>query len=471
MMIQKSIVLLSAVLILGGCTMAPKYQTPATPVPDSWPAGPAYENPGSQHADSRSGLASWQAFFKDEQLQQVIETALENNRDLRLAALNVQRARGIYGIQRSELFPAVSAIASGSKKRIPGDLSNSGKAYTAEQYEVSAGIFSWEIDFFGRIRSLKDRALEEYLATEQARRSAAILIMSSVADAYLALAADRENLRLAETTYAAQKESYDLIKRSYDIGVASELDLNRVQTQMDIARVDMARYTQLVARDINALNLLVGTKTKLPDNLLPEGLASVASLEDVSAGLTSDVLFNRPDIMQAEHRLKAANANIGAARAALFPRISLTTSVGTASSELSGLFSSGQDTWMVAPGITVPIFDARLWSALDVTEAEKEIAVVHYEKAIQTAFREVADALAVRGTVDQQISAQESLVRAAEQTYRLSDMRYKKGIDSYLGVLDAQRSYYTAQQGLVALRLAKRINQVDFYKVLGGGTE
>jgi multidrug efflux system outer membrane protein len=295
--------------------------------------------------------------------------------------------------------------------------------------------------------------------------------MSSVADAYLALAADRENLRLAESTFAAQKESYDLLKRSYDIGVSSELDLNRVQIQMDIARVDMARYTQQVAKDINALNLLVGTVAQIPDNLLPENLASTASLQDISVGLSSDVLFSRPDIMQAEHRLKAANANIGAARSALFPRISLTTSIGTASSELSGLFGNGQDTWMFAPGITMPIFDARLWSALDVTRAEKEIAVAQYEKAIQTAFREVADALAVRGTVDQQISAQESLFRAAERTYRLSDMRYKKGIDSYLGVLDAQRTYYSAQQGLVALRLAKLINQVDFYKVLGGGSE
>lgn len=462
---KKAIILLSAVLIAGGCTMAPKYTKPESPVAEIWPAGPAYENVLDVDTEACKG---WQDFFTDERLRKVIETAFENNRDLRLAALNVQQARGLYGIQRSELFPAVNATANGSKKRTPADLSSSGKAYTSEQYDVNLGIFAWEVDFFGRIRSLKDQALEQYLATEQAQRSAMILLASSVADAYLVLAADRENLALAETTFNAQKESYDLIKRRFDIGLASELDLNRAQTQVDIARVDMASYTQMVALDINALNLLVGTATPVPEELLPSDLAGVVPLKDISVGLPSDVLLNRPDIIQAENLLKAANANIGAARAALFPRISLTTSIGTASSELSGLFDSGQDTWTFAPGITLPIFDARLWSALDVTKAQKEIAVVQYEKAIQTAFREVSDALAVRGTVDRQISAQQSLTRAAERTYLLSDKRYKKGIDSYLGVLDAQRSFYSAQQGLVSFQLAKLVNQVKFYKVLGG---
>lgn len=458
---------LGMVIMITGCTMIPEYTRPEAPVPDAWPEGPAYSQ---TDADSEKSAVEieWRTFFTDKRLQKVIETALLNNRDLRLAALNVERARAIYGIARSEIFPAVDATASGSRQRTPADLSSTGKARTAEQYEVGLGIFAWEIDFFGRIRSLKDQALESFFATEQARRSTQILITATVADAYLALAADRENLSLAKTTYENQQNAYDLVRRRHEIGLANELDLYRAQTQVDIARGDIARFTQLVARDINALNLLAGNGESLPEAMLPQDLSGVEPLKDISAGISSEVLLMRPDIMQAEHRLKASNANIGAARAALFPRISLTTSIGTASSELSGLFDAGQDTWRVAPGVTLPIFDARLWSALDASKAEKEIAQVTYEKAIQTAFREVADALAVRGTVDEQLSAQKSLVHAVSETYRLSDMRYNKGIDDYLGVLDAQRSYYSAQQQLVYLQLAKHRNQVSFYKVLGG---
>ena len=316
---------------------------------------------------------------------------------------------------------------------------------TAEQYSVNLGISSWEIDFFGRIRSLKDRALEEYLATDQARRSAQILLVSSVANAYLALAADRENLKLAASTLETQEASYKLIRKRYDVGLASELDLRRAQSQVDTARGDVARYTQLAAQDENALNLLVGSP--VPPALLPAELGSVSPPKEISPGLSSEVLLRRPDVLAAEHRLKAANANIGAARAAFFPRISLTTAIGTASADLSGLFKSGSGTWSFAPQIVMPIFDARTWSAYDVTKVEKEISVAQYEKAIQTAFREVADALAVRGTVNQQIAAQQSLVDAVAETYRLSNARYTKGIDSYLGVLDAQRSLYARATG------------------------
>jgi multidrug efflux system outer membrane protein len=340
---------------------------------------------------------------------------------------------------------------------------------TAEQYSVNLGITSWEIDFFGRIRSLKDRALEEYLATDQARRSAQILLVSATAQAYTVLAADRENLKTATATLEAQESTYKLIRKQYDLGIVSELDLRRSQSQVDAASVEAARWTQVAAQDENALNLLAGSP--LPPALLPADLGGVTPPTEVSAGLSSEILLQRPDVLATEHRLKAANANIGAARAAFFPRISLTTAIGTASADLSGLFKSGSGTWMFAPQIAVPIFDARTWSAYDVTKADREIAVAQYEKAIQTAFREVADALAVRGTVEMQIAAQQSLVDAVAETYRLSQVRYTLGLDSYLAVLDAQRSLYAAQQGLIALHLVRLANLVTLYTVLGGGSQ
>jgi multidrug efflux system outer membrane protein len=461
--------LLGVLMVLGGCSLTPVYTRPEAPVPTAWPTGRAYD--ASRGATDAAPVAeiAWREFFTDERMQRVIATAIENNRDLRLAALNVQRARGIYGIQRAALFPALDATASGSKKRVPADLSSSGERYTAEQYDVNLGVYAWEIDFFGRLRSLRDQALEAYLATDEARRSTQILIISAVGETYLTLAADREALELARTTLDAQKATYNLVKRRYDVGLATELDLNFAQTQVDIARRDMARYTQRVAQDENALNFLVGNPSPVSGANLPEDLAGIKPLRAIDPGISSEVLLERPDIVQAEHLLKAANANIGAARAALFPRISLTSTVGTASAELSGLFEAGSGTWLFAPQIVMPIFDARLWSALDVTKAEQEIALAQYEQAIQTAFREVADSLAVQGTVDEQLAAQQSLVRATAETYRLSEARYLKGIDSYLGVLVAQRSLFAAQQGLVALNLSKRANQVRLYAVLGGG--
>lgn len=466
-------VLLSFILIVGltGCTLAPEYTRPAAPVPADWPSGAAYQETSAAASAPTAAELSWREFISDPRLQQIIETALNNNRDLRLAALNVERARALYGIQRAELWPSVNAAGSWYQERVPADLSSTQSALTSERYDVNLGFSSWEIDFFGRIRSLQDRALEEYLASDQARRSAQILLVSAGSNAYLTLAADRENLKLAEVTLKSQQAGYDMIKRRLEVGIASELDLNRAQTQVETARGDVARFTQLVAQDENALNLLVGSSSPTPPEILPADLTDVKPLQEIFAGLSSEVLLNRPDIMAEEHRLKAVNANIGAARAALFPRISLTTFVGTASSELSGLFKDGSGTWIFAPQITVPIFDARLWSLLDATKVEKEIALAQYEKAIQTAFREVADALAVRGTVDRQLAAQRSLVEAADKTYRLSLARYTKGIDSYLGVLDAQRSLYGAQQGLVALHLAKLANQVRLYAVLGGGSD
>jgi multidrug efflux system outer membrane protein len=459
-------------LLLCGCSLAPKFTRPEAPVPAEWPKGPAYgetaATPGAPEPTVASDL-KWREFFTDRRLQEVIAMAIYNNRDLRLAAMNVERARGLFGIQRAELFPVVDAAATGVKQRVPGDLSDGGKATTIERYDVNLGVFSWEIDFFGRIRSLKDRALEEFLATEQAHRSARILLVSEVARAYLVLAADRENLGLAESTLETQKAAYDLVRRRSELGLASELDLRRAQTSVDAARADVARFTQLAAQDENALTLLAGSP--VPGELLPADLGSVRPPEPISAGLPSEVLLRRPDVLAAEHLLKGANANIGAARAAFFPRISLTAAAGTASRELSGLFGSGSGAWTFSPGAVLPVFDARIWPALTVSQVDREIAVTQYERAIQTAFREVADALAVRGTVDRQISAQQSLVDANAETYRLSNVRYTKGIADYLGVLDAQRSLYAAQQGLIAVRLAGIANQVRLYEILGGGGE
>ncbi len=457
---------LSLGLILGGCSMAPQYTQPPAPIQAEWPQGEAYQgNPSGENL--LAAELSWQEFFTDAKLQKVFALALENNRDLRLAVLNVERARAMYGIQRAELFPTVNASASGSKLHRSSDLIGSTDPRTIEQYGVNLGVAAWELDFFGRIRSLKDQALEAYLATEEARRGAQITLVAEVARSYLTLAADRENLKLAQSTLQAQQASYTMMQKSYDIGFTTELDLQRAKIPLASARGAVARFTQLVAQDQNALNLLAGGAVS--EALLPATLSSITPPAELSTGLNSEVLLQRPDILAAEHQLKGAYAFIGAARAAFFPRISLTTTFGTASNELSGLFSSGTQTWNFAPQISMPIFDARTWAAYRVSKADREIVLTQYEKTIQTAFREVADALAIEGTIDQQVAAQQALVNATTETYRLSEVRYSHGIDSYLSVLDAHRSQFAAQQGLVALRLAMLANRVRLYAVLGGG--
>jgi multidrug efflux system outer membrane protein len=450
-------------LIAGGCSLAPEYLRPEAPVPAEWPQGEAYQTlPESSVAlDLRL-----QKFFTDEKLRKVIGIALENNRELRLAAQNMERARALYGVQRAELFPTVQAAGGGGKQGLSSDLIKPGDSRTREQYSLDLGIASWEIDFFGRIRSLKDNALEEYLATGEARRSAEIALVAEVARVYLTLAADLENLQLARSTMETQEAAYGLVRKQYNAGLANELDLRRAQIPVETARGNVALFTQLAAQDKNALNLLAGIP--VPDGLLPADLKHVAPPAKISAGLSSEILLRRPDIMAAEHRLKGAYAFIGAARAAFFPRIALTTAVGTASDDLSGLFGSGTDTWSFTPRVVAPIFDARVWAALRVSKSDREIILTQYELAIQNAFREVADALAVQGTIDRRIAVQVSLVNATEETYRIADKRYTEGIDSYLSVLDAQRSHFASQQELVALRLAKLANRVRLYAVLGG---
>ncbi|MBF0328829.1 MAG: AdeC/AdeK/OprM family multidrug efflux complex outer membrane factor [Nitrospirae bacterium] len=462
---------IAAMLTLAGCfSLAPNYSRPDAPVPEAWPSGEAYKNEPTKQPGNLAADVSWKNFFTDERLIKVIYLALNNNRDLKIAALNIEKMRSQYQIQRADLLPSVNATASGTAQEIPRPLSNKGQSITTHQYGISLGFSSYELDLFGRIRSLKDRALEEFLATEEAHRSIHISLIAEVANSYMTLAADKERLKIAKDTLENRQASYNLIKRRFEAGASSELDLRQGQTAVDSARVDVARFKSLAAQDENALALVVGSY--LPPELLPSGLSQIAEFKELSAGLPSEVLQRRPDIMQAEHLLKASNANIGAARAAFFPRIALTTSIGLASDQLSTLFNGINEAWSFAPQITMPIFDSgRIRANARVTEIDRQIFLSRYEKAIQTAFREVADALAQRGTLGDQLAAQQSLVESSAASYRLSDVRYKNGIDSYLTVLDSQRSLYNAQQGLIAIRLSGITNLVTLYKALGGGTE
>jgi len=394
--------------------------------------------------------------------------ALKNNRDLRMAALNVEKVQAQYRVQRAQQYPTVNAAASGQAYWVPRDASGNGKGYTYEDNTVGVETASWELDLFGRVRALKSEALEQYLATEQARAASQISLVAAVANSYLTMAGDRDSLRLAQATLDAQKATLDLVQRTRDFGIDSDLDLRQAQSQVEAAQVDIARYTGQVALDENALDLLVGAP--VPAELLPGGLGSDGALKDVSAGLPSEVLLRRPDILTAEHQLKAAYANIDVARAAFFPRITLTGGGGFASSALAELFSLRARTWTFAPQIIMPIFDAGTRKAnFKIAQVDRDTAIAEYEKEIQTAFREVSDSLSQRSRLMEQQSAQQSLVNTLEETYRLSEARYKAGIDNYLSVLVAQRSLYAGQQALVGLRMSRLGNLVTLYKVLGGG--
>jgi multidrug efflux system outer membrane protein len=450
--------------------MAPNYSRPAAPVAPAWPNGPAYTATVAAPGQKPIADIPWQEFFVDPQLRKLIAQALENNRDLRIALLNIERSQGQFQIRRSDLFPKVDANASGTFQQLAEDFAATGARHI-HQYNVGLGISSYEVDLFGRVRSLKDQALEQYLATEQARRTVQITLVSQVSTAWLTLAADRERLQVARETLTSQQEAYLIIQRRFDAGVASLLELNDARGQVEAARRDIAVFTTLVAQDENALTLAVGSPVAA--DLLPATLTgTLTALKEVAPGLPSEVLLRRPDILAAENLLKGANANIGAARAAFFPRITLISNIGVGSNELGGLFTSGSYVWKVAPQISFPIFDAGYNKAnLAVAEADRNIAVAQYEKAIQSAFREVSDALALRGTIDEQVAAQQALTDALIASYNLSQVRYEKGVDSYLSVLIYQRSSYVAQQNLIVTRLARLNNLVTLYKVLGGGSE
>jgi multidrug efflux system outer membrane protein len=432
------------------------------PIPSEWATA------DSAVTGTAASELAWRDYFADTRLREVIELALANNRDLRVAALNIERAQAMYRIQRADIAPSINVTGNQNAQQVPESLSQTGNDYITRQYNASVGA-SWELDFFGRIRSLNRQALETYLSTEEAHRSAQISLVASVANAWLALAADRELLDLARRTFVTQQKSVELIRKSFAAGAASALDLAQARTAMERARADSARYTAQLNRDRNALALLVGAQ--VPENLQAETLAAALStVADLPAGVPSEVLTKRPDVLQAEFMLRAANANIGAARAAFFPRISLTAGLGTASLSLDGLFESGTKVWSFAPQIILPIFHAgALRASLDRAKIERNIQVAQYEKTIQSAFREVADALADRATLAEQIDARRELVNAANESYRLSEARYRSGLDSHLVLLDAQRSQYSAEQELIATRLAEVSNRVTLYKVLGGG--
>lgn len=464
---NKTILSLSILLALGGCSLIPDYQRPAAPVAATLPGDGVYA--GTTQAAAATP-PEWRGFFRDPALQQLIAVALDNNRDLRVAALNVEAFQAQYRIQRSELFPQLGAAGSGTRQRLPGDLSASGEPTTAGQYSATLGVSAWELDLFGRVRSLRDAALQQYFATEQAQRATQISLVAGVANAWLALQADRAQLALSEDTLRTYEQSYALTQRSFEVGVATALELAQSRTAVEGARISVAQYRRLVAQDANALQLLLGTGSA-------EGLNATAALDgellaELPVGVSSELLLRRPDILQAEHALKAANASIGAARAAFFPSIGLTASAGTASSQLSGLFDGGSGTWLFQPQINLPIFTAgRLKANLDYAELQQDIRVAQYEQAIQAAFREVADGLAARGTYREQLVAQRDLVESSSEYYRLAESRYRAGVDSQLTLLDAQRQLFAARQQLIASRLAQLSGEIALFKALGGGVE
>ncbi len=455
------LILSTATLWLSGCVQREAYNRPAPPVPQAWP-----DSVGQAPDGLVPAATGWRDFFTDDNLRSIIELSLANNRDLRMAALNVEKVRTIYRIQGAELYPTLSAVGGREFARLPGRMSPTGESQISEQH-VNLGAAAWELDLFGRIRNLKSQALEQYLASEQARAAAQIALVAAVADSYLALAAGRENLRLAEETLETQQATYELIRQTREAGMASDLELRQAESQVEAARADIARYSAQLSLYENALDLLAGTT--VPRNLLPGELEPDRVLKEIAAGIPSEVLLRRPDILAAEHQLRAAYANIGAARAALFPRISLTAGLGFMSGDLSDLYKFGSRTWNFAPQAALPIFDPRVRRSVDLAKVDREAAVAEYEKAIQTAFREVSDALSLRGRLLEQERAQKALVDSLAETYRLSEARYKSGIDSYLNVLVAQRSLYGAQQGLIGLRLARLSNVITLYKVFGGG--
>ena len=451
-------------LALSGCTLMPDYLQPSAPVAPSWPFAVSAENKGPSIAE-----LGWQDFFKSPELRALIAKGLANNRDLRIAALNIDVARAQYRVQRSDLLPDIKAGGSLSRARTPQTTSSTGSAQINSTYTANVSTTAFEIDLFGRLRSLNEAAMQEYLATDEARNSVQISLIAEIANAYLQLLADRAQQQLAQQTLQAQQDSYDIAQRRFNEGIGSQLDLSQARTLLETARVDSITYARIVQQDRNALDLLVGAQVQ--DNELA-GVFEQADqfVSTLQAGLPSDLLLNRPDIRQAEHSLKAANANIGAARAAFFPTISLTASGGTAGTELSQLFGAGSGLWTFVPQITLPLFSGgRNVANLDIAELRKNIAVASYEKAIQSAFRDVANALVARETLDDELAAQQQLVNANDESYRLAQARYEQGVSGYLDVLDARRNMYGAQQQLISRRLAMLENYIALYAALGGG--
>lgn len=450
----------TAVVLLAGCSMAPTYERPEAPVATQWPLTAA-----ATTTNSTAAAMVWQDFIDDAQLRELVALALQNNRDLRVALANLEQARAQYQIRKAEQLPTINAGVTGNrqpKSDGSGDMSNT--------YTAGLLLTSWEIDFFGRIASLKDAALAQFLATQEARNAVQTSLVASVASTYLSLQTNNDLLALTERTVATRQDSLRLVRLRFEQGVTSALDFRQAESLLAGARVTLAQQQRLHALDVNALTQLVGQT--LPEAMIapPSKVKTVSALREVPVGLPSDLLEHRADIRQAEQQLLTANANIGAARAAFFPRIALTASAGTASGALSGLFSSGSWGWTLAPQALLPIFDAgRNQAGLEAAQASRNLALAQYEKAIQTAFREVADALAGRATLGPQWQAQQEQMQAESERLRLADLRYKNGIANFLEVLDAQRTLFSSQQALAQTSLAQQQNQIALYKAVGGG--
>ena len=457
---------LAGVAVLSaGCSLQPVYERPGAPVAATYPSGPAYK-PTSGGTTSSAVEIGWRNFLTDPRLQRLIEIALANNRDLRVDALNIAQAQAQYRIQRSSLLPQLSAGASETAQRAPSVSSR--QNVTTHEYSVGLST-SWELDFFGRLQSLNDQALQQYFSTAQARKAFQIALVSQVSDQYLTMLADDELLAVTRHTLETAQASYDLTRLQFQSGTTTELVLRQAETIVEQAKANYAAQMRTRAQDENMLVLLLGQP--LPADLpAAVPLDSQSILADIPAGVPSDLLTRRPDIMEAEANLRAATANIGAARAAFFPSISLTGSAGTASTALSALFGGGSLAWSFIPSITVPIFEGgKLRASLDVATVQKDINVAQYEKSIQTAFQEVANDLAARGTYDDQVAALERDVAASQRFLDLAQQRFRAGVDSYLNVLTAQNTLYAAQQALVSARLARLTTLVNLYKDLGGG--
>ena len=463
MKLHKLLALSTLAAALAGCgTLAPNYERPGAPVPNTWPT--ALQTSGGEQASvSKVNQLHWKDFITDHNLQEIVSLALENNRDLRVAALNLERAQAMYQIQSSASLPGINAGASATHQ--------DGVNGTTHQYSANLGMTGYELDFFGRIQSLNDKAQQEYLASTYALKTVQASLIAQVANGYLAISTEQARLALAKRTLATHQATYELTKKSYELGASTLLAVAQNQTLVEAARADVARYTQQVALAKNALNLLVGAT--VPEDKLPgKGEFKAVSLSKLNAGVSSEVLLERPDVLAAESKLQAANANIGAARAALYPRITIGASLGSNSAELSTLFDAGTGVWSFMPQVSLPIFDnGKRKADVKVAQVDEQIALAQYEKAIQTAFREVVDTLAEKQNLETQVKAQAALISAAQKTHQLAKARFDQGLDSNLTVLDAQRSLYAAQQGLLSLRQNLYRNHIMLYKALGAGTQ
>ena len=449
-----------AALMLSACNMAPDMEQRELPVAQ------IYDIQGT--AGDINAL-NWQSFFSNAQLQQLIALTLENNKDIKTAALNVQQVRAMYQIEDSALYPSIDLNASGTRQRLPADLSGTGQATISENYSATVGLTAYEIDLWGKVRNQSEQALQNLYSAEYSLTSVRISLISELVNAWLNYATDKELLALANETLKSQQESLELTRKTFALGAASQLTLSQLESTVATAKVDIANYQRLLKRDKNALDFLVG-KTVTADLLPSESIDDVLSLPDVPVGLPSELLTQRPDIKAAEHDLLAANANIGVAKAAFYPSISLTANAGTASADLSNLFDSGSGTWSFVPSVNLPIFNmGRNQANLDVAKAQQEMAITSYEQTIQQAFKEVSDALADREGYMHQLDALNDLYQSNELSFTLSDARFQKGADSYLQVLDAQRNWYSAGQQLILGKQAYLASQINLYKALGGG--